>query len=196
MNANPSPPPPSSTPSRTSGLAIASLILGILSFGFWIVTGLPAVICGHVSLSKIKKASGAIGGRGLAIAGLITGYLGLVIGTLIFAMAIHKMGTTLDMAKGARTKADIRTIRTMLMSYSLSNGVYPTTEQGLKALVARPETEPAPPSWTRLLDEVPKDAWKMDYVYRCPGTRNPSSFDLFSSGPDRKPDTADDDWGE
>lgn len=42
---------------------------------------------------------------------------------------------------------------------------------------------------------MPKDAWRHDYVYRCPGTKDPNSYDLFSAGPDGKPDTADDDWG-
>jgi general secretion pathway protein G len=117
-----------------------------------------------------------------------------IIGVLL-AAAIYKMAPALDVAKGTRTKADIQMIRTMLLSYSGSNGFYPTTEQGLKAMVARPETEPAPSSWRRLMDEVPKDAWGMEYVYRCPGVKNPSGYDLYSAGPDRKVDTADDDWG-
>jgi len=196
MDSSAPPQPPAAL--RTSGLAIASLVLGILSFGLWILAGLPAVICGHVSLSQIKKAAGTIGGRGLAIAGLITGYLGIV-GTVVivlFSAAIYKMGPTLDIAKGVKTRADIQTMRTMLLSYSAINGFYPTTEQGLKALVVRPETEPAPPSWRRSMDAVPKDPWGSEYVYRNPGVKNPSSYDLFSAGPDRKPDTADDDWGE
>jgi general secretion pathway protein G len=118
-----------------------------------------------------------------------------IIGVLL-SVAIYKMAPALDVAKGTKTKADIQMIRTMLLSYSGSNGFYPTTEQGLKALVVRPDTEPAPQSWRRLMEDVPKDAWGMEYVYRNPGTRNPSGYDLFSVGPDRKPDTADDDWGQ
>jgi len=117
-----------------------------------------------------------------------------IIGVLL-AAAIYKMAPALDVAKGTRTKADIQMIRTMLLSYSGSNGFYPTTEQGLKAMVARPDTEPMPSSWRRLMEEVPKDAWGMEYVYRCPGVKNPSGYDLYSAGPDRKVDTADDDWG-
>lgn len=59
----------------TSGLAIGSLICGILGFLTLGLTSIPAVIMGHLSLSKIKKSMGALGGKGLAIAGLITGYL-------------------------------------------------------------------------------------------------------------------------
>jgi general secretion pathway protein G len=195
MYSNTTPPPPYSATSRTSGLAIASLVLGILSFGFWIVTGLPAVICGHLSLSKIKKASGTIGGRGLAIAGLITGYIGLAVGTLIIGVFLAAAIYNLDVAKGTRTKADIQSIRTSLLAYNGMNGFYPTTEQGLSAMVMRPGSEPVPKSWRRLMEEVPKDAWGMPYVYRYPGRKNAASYDLFSSGPDRIPDTADDDYG-
>ena len=118
-----------------------------------------------------------------------------IIGVLL-AAAIYKMGPALGVAQGTRVKADIQMIRTMLMSYSGSNGFYPTTEQGLKALVVRPDTEPAPMSWRRLMDDVPKDPYGMEYVYRNPGVKNPSGYDLYSAGPDRKPDTADDDWGQ
>jgi general secretion pathway protein G len=72
----------------------------------------------------------------------------------------------------------------------------PTTEQGLRSLAGRPETDPVPGSWQRFLDEAPKDARGTEYVYRCPGSRNPNSYDLFSAGPDRIPDTADDEWGK
>jgi general secretion pathway protein G len=117
-----------------------------------------------------------------------------IIGVLL-SVAIYKMAPALDVAKGTKTKADIQMIRTMLLSYSGSNGFYPTTEQGLKALVVRPDTEPAPMSWRRLMEDVPKDAWGTEYFYRNPGVRNSSGYDLYSAGPDRKPDTADDDWG-
>jgi Domain of unknown function (DUF4190) len=64
--------------SKTSALAIWSLVLGILSLMcFTIFAGIPGVICGHKALSKIKKSSGSLSGNGLAIAGLITGYLGI-----------------------------------------------------------------------------------------------------------------------
>ena len=78
------PPPPASP---TSGLAIASLVLGILGF-FVGLTSIPAVICGHMSLSEIKKAPGRISGKGLALAGLITGYLGIAYLALMFMLLI------------------------------------------------------------------------------------------------------------
>ena len=59
---------------QTSGLAIWSLVLGVLSFVLSIFTAIPAVICGHLSLGRIRQSRGALTGRGMAIAGLIIGY--------------------------------------------------------------------------------------------------------------------------
>jgi len=56
---------------------VASLVLGILGFATWFITGIPAVICGHVALSKIKKSRGSLTGGGMAIAGLVMGYLSM-----------------------------------------------------------------------------------------------------------------------
>ncbi len=75
---------PSAT--HTSGLAIWSLVLGILAFLTVGLTAIPAVICGHLSLGKIKRSAGTQSGAGLAIAGLVTGYCGfLFIGIAMLA---------------------------------------------------------------------------------------------------------------
>jgi general secretion pathway protein G len=103
-----------------------------------------------------------------------------IIGVLL-AAAIYKMSPALGVAKETRTRADIQGIRTMLLSYNGSNGSYP---ENLSALVPR------------LMEELPKDAYGSLYVYRYPGRRNPASYDLFSAGPDKIPDTADDDYGK
>ncbi|HEX3227521.1 MAG TPA: type II secretion system protein GspG, partial [Pyrinomonadaceae bacterium] len=83
-----------------------------------------------------------------------------------------------------------------LQLYESMNGFYPTTEQGLQALVTQPSTDPKPARWYQLFKQVPKDPWGSDYLYRCPGQRNPGTYDLYSAGPDRRADTDDDDWGE
>src|SRR5947199_3817821 len=79
-------PPPSPVPqavSRTAPVAIWSLILAILSFTCgWLFTAIPAVICGHVARSKIRKSGGALRGKGIATAGLILGYIALVLGVM------------------------------------------------------------------------------------------------------------------
>lgn len=69
--------------SRIPPSAICSLVLALLSFFCgWLVTAIPAVICGHVARSKIRKSGGALGGKGVATAGLILGYIALVVGVM------------------------------------------------------------------------------------------------------------------
>jgi hypothetical protein len=76
------PPPPQPVP-RTAPIAIWSLVLAILSFTCgWLFTAIPAVICGHLARSRIRKSSGALSGMGIATAGLILGYIALVLGVM------------------------------------------------------------------------------------------------------------------
>lgn len=83
------PPPGSSTPPRTSGLAVWSLVLGILGLlCFSIFSAIPGVICGHQALSKIKHSGGSLTGQGLAIGGLITGYLGIAWAIIFIPLVI------------------------------------------------------------------------------------------------------------
>jgi len=70
----------------TNGLAIASLVLGLGQIFLWILSGIPAIICGHIALSQIKRTGQD--GRGMAIAGLILGYLGLVAFVLLIVVVI------------------------------------------------------------------------------------------------------------
>lgn len=80
----PPPPPPFLQPvSAIAPIAICSLVLAILSFTCgWLFTAIPAVICGHIAFSKIRKSGGTLGGKNIAIAGLILGYIGLAIGLM------------------------------------------------------------------------------------------------------------------
>src|SRR5438552_15543206 len=87
MAAQPTPPPvaPSASPSvpRTAPIAIWSPVLAILFFtGGWLFTAIPAVICGHIARSKIRKSGGALRGKGIATAGLILGYIALALGIM------------------------------------------------------------------------------------------------------------------
>jgi Domain of unknown function (DUF4190) len=84
-NETPPPPPPAvrQTVPRTPPVAIWSLILAVLSFTCgWLFTAIPAVICGHIARAKIHKSGGALGGRGIATAGLVLGYIALVLGIM------------------------------------------------------------------------------------------------------------------
>jgi hypothetical protein len=78
MNETTPPPVGAAAQPKTSALAIWSLVLGILSLVcFTIFAAIPGVICGHKALSRIKRSGGTLNGQGLAIAGLVTGYLGI-----------------------------------------------------------------------------------------------------------------------
>jgi len=114
---------------------------------------------------------------------------------LLLGAAIYKLGGNVEYARHIRVAADIQGINTQLGLYESMNGFYPTTEQGLQALVTQPNTDPKPTRWYQLYKELPKDPWGTDYIYRCPGLKNPNGYDLYSAGPDRKPDTTDDDSG-
>ncbi|EDY17424.1 general secretion pathway protein G [Chthoniobacter flavus Ellin428] len=118
----------------------------------------------------------------------------MIIGLLI-GMGLHYTAGKLDQAKQVRVRADLQQIKTNLMMYQAANGFYPTTEQGLKALVQKPETDPKPRNWHQLDDQVPRDPWDIEYVYRYPGKHNPKEYDIFSAGPDRNPETDEDNIG-
>jgi len=114
---------------------------------------------------------------------------------IILGVAISKLGNTTAIAKSMRVQADIQAIKTQLQLYESMNGFYPSTEQGLQALVSQPQNDPRPTRWYQLFKELPKDPWGSNYIYRNPGQKNSGGYDLYSAGPDRQADTADDDWG-
>ncbi len=111
---------------------------------------------------------------------------------LLLGSAIYMLKPQLGRAKDARAEADISAIGIALMSYESAAGFLPSTDQGLKALVERPSGDPKPRRWSKGMDGVPVDPWGNPYNYKYPGTHNPTNYDLFSSGPDRQPGTADD----
>jgi general secretion pathway protein G len=114
---------------------------------------------------------------------------------VLMGTAIYKLSGNIEYAKHQAVATDIQSIGTQLKLYESMNGYFPTTEQGVQALVVQPDTDPKPSRWYQLFKELPKDPWHNNYNYRCPGIKNPTGYDLYSSGPDRVPDTADDDWG-
>ena len=76
--------------------------------------------------------------------------------------------------------------------YELANGAPPSTAQGLKALVEKPEGDPSPRRWNQLEEKVPVDPWNTPYQYASPGTRSKKGFDVFSASSDRLANTSDD----
>lgn len=89
-----------------------------------------------------------------------------------------------DQARMARAQSDIAAISSAVNLYRLDNFRYPTTEQGLAALVSPPSSEPAAPNWASggYMDRVPQDPWGQPYQYLAPGVHG--DFDVFSYGAD------------
>ena len=92
-------------------------------------------------------------------------------------------------ARQVKARLDIQNLENALKLYKLDNGIYPTTEQGLQALVAQPESGTIPKKWKEggYLEKgrVPKDPWGNDFVYLSPGLK--SDFDIISYGLDGAP---------
>ena len=88
-------------------------------------------------------------------------------------------------ARVVRAKQDIQAIVTSLNMYRLDNFSYPSTEQGLEALVSKPSGTPDAPNWHQHLDKVPKDPWNHPYLYLRPGAHG--DVDVFTYGRDGKP---------
>ena len=85
MNQPPSLPAPARP--KNSGLAIWSLVFGILSLTcFWLFAAIPAIICGHLAQGRIKRSNGVLAGQGLALAGLITGYISIALSLFVIPM--------------------------------------------------------------------------------------------------------------
>jgi general secretion pathway protein G len=124
---------------------------------------------------------------------LIEMVLVLAIIALLVGGAIQLLGGVGDEAKRVRVKGDIQGVTSALTMYQSKALKYPTTEQGLRALVDRPSSAPVPREWSRMMDEVPLDPWGNEYYYYFPGKRNGASkFDIGSKGPDNIEGTDDD----
>jgi general secretion pathway protein G len=113
----------------------------------------------------------------------------IVILGILAGMVVPKFMGRTDDAKIIKAKVDIAALTTALKLYKLDNGDYPTTEQGLKALIEPPDKEGGSGNWKKggYLDKktVPKDPWNNDFIYLCPGTHD--DFDIISYGADGVP---------
>jgi len=129
---------------ETSGKAIGSLVCGLLFF--FLPAAIVAVVMGHLSLSDIRKSAGRLGGRGMAIAGLVLGYLGLsfIPILIIAAIAIPNLLRAKMAANEASTVAALRTYNTALAEYAMQcpKQGYPTDPTYLVLDVSRPVTCP------------------------------------------------------
>lgn len=116
----------------------------------------------------------------------------VVILGILAAILVPKVMDRPDQARMTKARQDIRALEAALNLYRLDNYIYPTTDQGLEALVEEPSS-PEPPNWKSggYLDRLPMDPWKQPYQFLSPGSRG--TIDIYSLGPDQQP--SDDDIG-
>lgn len=106
---------------------------------------------------------------------------------ILAAIIVPRIMGRPEEAKRIKAQIDIKSIEEALNLYKLDNGVYPTTEQGLDALVKKPDTTPLALKWKDggYLSRVPQDPWGRPYRYLCPGEHG--DFDVYSFGADGEP---------
>ena len=103
---------------------------------------------------------------------------------ILGALIVPKIMDRPNEARIVAAKHDIGTVVAALKLYKLDNGRYPTTDQGLQALVEKPTSEPVPGNWKNggYLEKMPKDPWGRDYLYLNPGIKR--EIDVMSYGAD------------
>jgi len=117
----------------------------------------------------------------------------VVILAILAAAIIPNIVDEPEKAAIARAKTDIRALESALEIYRANNFHYPSTDQGLEALIEKPTGTPEPRNWKTggYIKRLPKDPWGSAYLYLNPGQRG--EIDIYSLGPDQQP--SDDDIG-
>jgi type II secretory pathway pseudopilin PulG len=130
---------PSPPAAQTSKLAAASLVLGILSIvPCPLLAGIPAVICGHLALGRISRSGGSLAGSGLAIAGLVMGYVSFVLLLVAFlaGLAVPVIASAVDRARETRSVMHLRQVGGICEQYAAEHGRYPASWAELRPRVA------------------------------------------------------------
>ena len=109
----------------------------------------------------------------------------IVILGVLAALVVPRVMNRPDEARAVAARQDIAAIMQSLKLYRLDNQRYPSTEQGLQALVTRPTAGPQAANWKAYLDKLPVDPWGKPYQYLNPGVKG--EIDVFSLGADGAP---------
>ncbi|MEY2689530.1 MAG: type secretion system protein GspG [Pseudomonadota bacterium] len=109
----------------------------------------------------------------------------LVIIGVLAALVVPNVLSRADDARMTAARTDVNNLMQALKLYKLDNQRFPTGEQGLQALIARPGAAPVPPNWKPYLDKLPNDPWGHVYQYANPGVKG--EIDVFSLGADGQP---------
>jgi general secretion pathway protein G len=135
----------------------------------------------------MQNAAGSRGTRGFTLIELM---IVIVIIGILAALVVPKMTDSPEQARRTKAKVEIKNIENALKLYKIDNGVYPTTEQGLEALVRKPDTAPTPNKWREggYLEgnKVPSDPWDNPYYYTSP-TQDGKDYEIVSYGHDKEP---------
>ena len=136
IQPNPSVQPPGLPVTATSGLAISSLVFGILGLScLFVLGGIPAIFCGHIAQSRIKRSGGTLKGRGIATAGLIMGYMSLAFFPIMLAIALPAFSTAKQEAEAAYQLQSARVVFTQILHHPESGG----ESGGANALFVEPD---------------------------------------------------------
>jgi len=111
----------------------------------------------------------------------------IVILGILAALVVPRIMDQPDKARITKAQADIRGLESAIKMYKLDNFQYPSTDQGLQALVQKPESAPEPKNWKQggYIDRLRDDPWGNPYQFLSPGSRG--EVDIFSLGPDGRP---------
>lgn len=118
---------------------------------------------------------------------IVLGIIAMILGGAIFAM--RGIG---DAAKLKQVESDFKSLQSALAMYKLNAGGYPTSQQGLKALVDKPSSTPVPRRWVQVMSKIPQDPWDSPYTYKFPGKKRANEYEITSKGPDGMENTGDD----
>ncbi|MDH5360129.1 MAG: type II secretion system major pseudopilin GspG [Gammaproteobacteria bacterium] len=103
---------------------------------------------------------------------------------ILLTFVVPKIFDKPDQARLVQAKHNIKALESALQFYRNDNYDYPSTEQGLQALVQQPSGEPEAPNWQGYMDKLPKDPWGNDYQYLYPGTHG--EIDIYTLGRDKR----------
>ena len=139
-------------------------------------------------LRAVRTEMMALARRGFTLIELL---LVLVILAVLASIVVPRFTKRSEQAKLTAAATDVANVEVMLDAYEVDCGKYPTSEEGLRALLEQP---PNANGWQGpyLKKGMPQDPWGSPYVYHCPGQHNASGYDLYSFGPDGQDGGGDD----